>query len=1057
MSQDLYLDEISLIRVLEQATNHADAQNSKLAEEQLKKWETQPNFHFYLQSIYLDLSLPLNIRWVAIIQFKNGLEKYWRLTRTNAIPVEEKQQIRSRLFDMLDEQNNQLCIQNAQAVSRIARIDFPQDWPELLEFLHAQLSNEQVWKDTVKIYNLLIIINQVVKMLSMAKIGKCRPAYQKQSISIFPLLAQIYLHYFEQWTSTASELDQEETLSSMHISYLACKVLRRLCCDGFQKSYEVPEVVEFMKISSEHFNLLVSKHDQFNLHHDQYEKFIICFLKLWDKMNGVIGLGSSQFLFFPSAMGITTSLIHILLTNAEKVYNEQEDAESFWEQLAIRSFSILKKILNYINSNKSSKTIVLKHREDTEKIKHVVSEYQANVFNTEFMTTFVDLLINYYMKLRPIELENWAMDPEEWVNEELDSSYQYQIRPCAENFFTTLTEVFKDSIPGYILSKLNEHENYDFLTKDSLFAGFQLSAYSLADHVDFDEILPRVFLSQLIGDTSGNTASEIKIIIRRICLIIGAWCEVKCSSESRLLIYQFLVQVLMSFDDKVVQMSAIQCLRTVVDDYGFVKESFEPFLKNFIDLLLYNILPNVSLTQTRLYVLKTITDVVIQTRPLIDESSLVSIMKIVPDLWASCTKDVQQSILANELLRMITNIVRSLNGKSFLTWEVSMPMVDLCCNASPSNAELYTLLSEDGFELLNEILDNYPSEETNLEYFQQGLGKISNFLKYLMEGIENRTEILPTLLEVYKNYAIILPVDVFVSTVEFETISSLMARNLFKLRDDSYDIVLKIWDVLLLKVSSTNPDEHGINAGLSIIEWFYRTGILNVVTTTVFLEESLSSYQLQQLFAILSRINYINPEKFFSFLVTYHQMATLPKIENANKEIIKRSLVYQEMTFDQVFDKFVFIWVESLKTIYNPKEKKLQIISLSKIFQLLGTSFFVNSSNEKIMLLQNFNLVGGLWSEFMEEIREDDSGDCNKYHEYDEYEDEYIVHKSMNYLRLQKLDKFNNPCFHVNFKRFILDVMTGIKRDLSEQEYQQFEANFMDPVIKENIQMFLGY
>ena len=35
-----------------------------------------------VQSVFLDHSLPLEVRYLAIIQLKNGIDKYWRKTAT---------------------------------------------------------------------------------------------------------------------------------------------------------------------------------------------------------------------------------------------------------------------------------------------------------------------------------------------------------------------------------------------------------------------------------------------------------------------------------------------------------------------------------------------------------------------------------------------------------------------------------------------------------------------------------------------------------------------------------------------------------------------------------------------------------------------------------------------------------------------------------------------------------------------------------------------------------------------------------------------------------------
>ncbi len=47
---------------------------------QLQQWEKSPGYYKHLQSAYLDQRLPIEIRYLAIIQLKNGIDKYWRKT-----------------------------------------------------------------------------------------------------------------------------------------------------------------------------------------------------------------------------------------------------------------------------------------------------------------------------------------------------------------------------------------------------------------------------------------------------------------------------------------------------------------------------------------------------------------------------------------------------------------------------------------------------------------------------------------------------------------------------------------------------------------------------------------------------------------------------------------------------------------------------------------------------------------------------------------------------------------------------------------------------------------
>ena len=82
-----------------------------------------------LQTVFLDKSLPLEVRYLAIIQLKNGIDKYWRKTATNAVTKEDKAAIRTRLLESaINEADSRLALQNALVVAKIVRFEFPHDW-----------------------------------------------------------------------------------------------------------------------------------------------------------------------------------------------------------------------------------------------------------------------------------------------------------------------------------------------------------------------------------------------------------------------------------------------------------------------------------------------------------------------------------------------------------------------------------------------------------------------------------------------------------------------------------------------------------------------------------------------------------------------------------------------------------------------------------------------------------------------------------------------------------------------------------------------------------------
>lgn len=75
------LSENLLIHSLRSASS-SDPHQIQTGTKQLQQWERSEGYYVHLQSAYLDRRLPLEIRYLAIIQLKNGIDKYWRKTAT---------------------------------------------------------------------------------------------------------------------------------------------------------------------------------------------------------------------------------------------------------------------------------------------------------------------------------------------------------------------------------------------------------------------------------------------------------------------------------------------------------------------------------------------------------------------------------------------------------------------------------------------------------------------------------------------------------------------------------------------------------------------------------------------------------------------------------------------------------------------------------------------------------------------------------------------------------------------------------------------------------------
>lgn len=1014
------LTELALVQVLEQASNpqYAGSEVQRQAEQQIKSWEILPGFHYLLQSIYMDLSVSLQVRWLAIIQFKNGLDKYWRSTRINAITKDEKQQIRNRLFGMIDEPNDKLAIQNAQATARVARIDFPVEWPHLFEQVELLLNDESVWKDDVKVYNILIHLNQIIKTLGVARIGRCRPAMQSKIPLLFPLLTRIYMHYFNKWTNSASL--ESDDISKLQISYLALKVLRRVAVDGYESPQKDKSVVEFISLSEQHFQLLLKNYDNFKTV-DMYEKFIKCYCKLYFNL---ISASTANFVMMPSSKTILITFTTLIIERASDVYNENTESQTgFWETIAIRGFSILKKVINFITKKGA---VTIKVRSDKSEVDAAIHKLTTEFLSEDLVKKLIDLLIDWYLRLRPADLEAWSLDPEEWGNEQMSSSYEYQIRPCAENFFQDLIDSFQNLLTPYLLNKIDSEAAQlsdsidDFLKKDALFCAFQLSSHAITDMVDFNRLLETVFLPE--ASKSNSSPDQLRIIRRRVALIIDAWVT-KSSDHSKQQCYQFFLHMFKTESDKVVQLSIVQAFRTMIDDWDFNKSIFEPYLESFVVIFLQQLLPDVSLTETRLYVLNTLTDLIIQTKPLVNKQLLMQILEIVPEFWQLACNEPTESILANVLLRLLRYLSISLGKYSYATWDISLTIIEAACNP---NSPHTSLLLEDGLELWHSLLQNYDPTEKSLD------GRFLNASPFLLHCVENQTELLPISLEILKSYAILLPAQEFYSYPAFTEILKHAASYLLLLRDDSYTILLEIWDVLALSDEGENE--------MSLLFYFSNNSVFKSIFNAIFLQEQLSAYQASQLFQILARISFNGPQNIINLLSDYLKSIDGP-LENSRLPASQRKLVTNETSLDDVLKTFFEIWCKCYGSVYDPKLKKIHLLGISSLLKTGATPY-----------LLEFKVILSIWVESLEEINESFSGDCEKYHLSDP---DSSSDTNCEQARLHELIKKNDPAHNVSIKGFISDTLSYLKSQMDDTSFQKLILS-ADPVLMENLQLFMS-
>lgn len=246
----------TLYHVLQSASSN-DQQQVKSGTQQLQNWERSPGYYSSLQSVYVDYSLPVELRYLAIIQLKNGIDKYWRKTASNAIKAEEKEFIRSRCLQSGNyEPDNRLALQISILIAKIARHEFPQDWPDAIDSVMKSLkTNSRPSSNPMHLSRTLMILLYIIKELSTAKMQRSRTKLQSVTPEIVQTLSTVYIAKLDLWLSflKSGGIDEGGALESMDQSLVALRILRRLIIAGYDSPNRQQEIRDIWKSFTSQF------------------------------------------------------------------------------------------------------------------------------------------------------------------------------------------------------------------------------------------------------------------------------------------------------------------------------------------------------------------------------------------------------------------------------------------------------------------------------------------------------------------------------------------------------------------------------------------------------------------------------------------------------------------------------------------------------------------------------------------------------------------------------------------------------------------------------------
>uniref|UniRef100_A0AAQ6ARG4 Importin-11 n=1 Tax=Amphiprion ocellaris TaxID=80972 RepID=A0AAQ6ARG4_AMPOC len=670
------MDMDSASSVVLQALTQATSQDTavlKPAEEQLRQWETQPGFYSVLLNIFNNHMLDVNVRWLAVLYFKNGIDRYWRRVAPHALSEEEKTSLRAGLITNFNEPVNQIATQIAVLIAKVARLDCPRQWPELIPILLESVKGQ----DGLQQHRALLTFYHVTKTLASKRLAQDRRLFQDLASGIYSFACSLWSHHTDCFLQQIYARDEAAALSSLERTLLSLKVLRKLTVHGFQEPQQNMEVMVSLKLFH-----LCRQIGSDSTCREKLEKMIILYTKvLLDFLE-----------YHPCAF---IPLIQRSLEFAVSyVFTPAGEGVTF-ERFIVQCMNLIKMIVKN-DAYKPAKNI-----DDSKPESLEAHKIKTAFFTHPTLTEIGRRLVSHYFLLTEEELAMWEEDPESFAVEETGGdSWKYSLRPCTEvlfldifhNYSQTLTPVLLDMVQN-LQGPTNVEDPVQLLMKDAVYNAVGLAAYELFDNVDFDQW----FKNQLLGELQVSH-HRYKLIRRRVIWLIGQWISVKFKSDLRPLLYEVILTLMQDPD---LVSGFVFNARSPVDDFEFRTEQFLPYLESIFGLL-FQLLQQVTECDTKMQVLHVISCVIervnIQIRPYVG-----CLVQYLPLLWK---QSEEHNMLRCAILTTLIHLVQGLGAESKNLYPFLLPVIQLSTDVSQPP---HVYLLEDGLELWLVTLENSPA------------------------------------------------------------------------------------------------------------------------------------------------------------------------------------------------------------------------------------------------------------------------------------------------------------------------------------------------------------
>lgn len=321
-----------------------------------------------------------------------------------------------------------IAVQIAALIAKIARLDCPKDWPEIIPTLLGAIQNP----NPLEQHRALLVLQHVIKALATKRLISDRKAFEALTGNVYTFVLNLWDHfttaYFQSLCNNGISTP-ELTTEYIEKALLALRIMRKLTIYGVHKPHNSEQCMLFIKSmfprlkDSLEYRLQL-KRGQHQRLTELTEKFILKQMKI---LNEFLELHPLSFIdFIPTALEFSFNYVFNEGTNM--IF---ENNEISFTNFAIHCVNLMKGILashTYMACMPAAmaKESGMGHVADT--LLPAAVAAKQDFFTAVRLKYICEKVIMHYFLLTQQDLELWDEDPEAFASDEGGESWKYALR-----------------------------------------------------------------------------------------------------------------------------------------------------------------------------------------------------------------------------------------------------------------------------------------------------------------------------------------------------------------------------------------------------------------------------------------------------------------------------------------------------------------------------------------------------------------------------------------------------------------------------------------------------